>query len=234
MTDEHMTAPEEAPPPRPAFLNRLWMVFFQPSDLFRALGRNPAWFPMALLVAVGMGALLAAAPAEAWEAQMAAAGPDVDVPPEAITLMRVGSGLVVMLLMLLVIPFLISGVTYVVFVFMRGDNAVYKQHLSVVAHAGVVMLVGGMVSLPLQMATGDLEASLSIGSFFPFLADGFLLTFLNQLQLFGLWTTVVAGIGLAVLDERRKAGSTIAVLMVIQIIVALGCAGFATAMSPSF
>ncbi len=227
-----MTPPEDAPPPRPNFFKRLWMVFVQPGDLFRALGKNPAWFPMALFVAVGMGGVVFATPLEVWEAQMSSSGQPMTA--DDLAIIRIIGAASTTLVMLLVVPLLVSAVTYVIFVFMRGDNAVYKQHLSVVAHAGVVSLVGGLVNLPLQMSGGSFEASLSVGSFFPFLPDGFLLSFLQQLQLFGLWFAVVAGIGFAALDERRSAGPTVAILLVIQLMLALGCAGLVTAFSPTF
>ena len=230
--DEYTTLADDTPPPRPNFFNRLWMVFAQPGDLFRALGKNPAWFPMALFVAVGSGALVLTTPIEAWEAQMASSGQPMTA--DDLAMIRNIIAVVAAFSMLLILPFLFSAITYVIFVFMRGDNAFYKQHLSVVVHAGIVNLVGGLVNLPLQMRTGSFEAALSVGSFFPFLPDGYLLTFFNQLHLFGLWTIVVAGIGFAALDDRRSAGSTVAILLVLQLMLALGCAGLATAFSPTF
>ena len=233
MMDDYKEMLDEAPPPRPAFLKRFWMVFVQPGELFRALGKNPAWFPMALFVGVVTGVSVAALPAEMWEAQMGGAGTGESFPQEALLLIR-GAVALASSAALVLMTLVVSSVTYVVFVFMRGDNVVFKQHLAVVSHAGIVLLVGALVHLPLQIRSGDFEQSLSIGTFFPFLSDGFLLNFFNQLQLFGLWTTVAAGIGLAALAERRSAGSTIAVLLVMQVILALACAGVATAFSPTF
>ena len=230
--DDYTAPPEETPPPRPRFLARFWMVFVQPGELFRALGKNPAWFPMAVFVAVGMAGVTGSYPDEVWEAQMAASGQEV-VEGMA-TVVRIAAAAGTFFVMAFVVPPLISAFTCVVFVFLRGDNATYKQHLSVVSHAGIVMLVGSLVNMPLQVLSGDLETVLSLGTFLPFLSDGFLLAFLNQLQLFLLWTIVVAGIGLASLDERRRAGPTAAILLVTQVILALGCAGFVTAFSPTF
>ena len=231
--DDYTAQPEEAPPPRPNFLNRLWMVFVQPGRLFEALGKNPAWFPMALFVAVGMGAVFIMVPPEVWEAQMAASGlsgADLD---DAAAGARIAAPIGT-LLAFLVIPLVISALTYGIFVFMRGDNATFKQHLSVISHVGIVGLVGSVVHLPLWISTGGFETTLSVGTFFPFLSDGFLFAFLTELQLFYLWMGVAAGIGVAALDPRRAAGSTVAIMLVIQVILALACAGCATAFSPSF
>lgn len=231
MMHEYDTMPEEAPPPpRPAFLSRFWMVFVKPGVLFEALGKNPAWFPMALFVAMGVGAVMGGLPGDFWATQMEAGG---DAPPDDVMpLVRaiIGGGVTVVFF---IIPLVVATFTYVVFVFMRGDNAVFKQHLSVVAHAGIVTLVGMLVHIPLWIGTGSFETVLSLATFFPFLPDGYLLNFFTQLQLFGLWTVVAVGIGIAALDPRRSTASTVVVLLVIQVILSLGCAALATAIDPT-
>ncbi len=231
--DDQATMQAGEKPRRPAFLNRFWMVFVQPGKLFESLGRNPAWFPITLFVAVATGAILSLIPFELVEEQMRARGVgsgDIDAARGfAKGLMVAGT-----IIFLPIMTLFVSAVTYVIFVFMRGDQATYRQHLCVVAHAGIITLAGAAITLPLQIRAGDLELALSLGTFAPFLPDGFLLTFLNVMPLFQLWAIAVTGIGLAVLDPRRSAGSTIAVLMVLQVIVALACAGFVTAVSPTF
>lgn len=231
--DDYTAQPEEAPPPRPNFLNRLWMVFVQPGRLFEALGKNPAWFPMALFVAVGMGAVFGAVPVEVWEAQMSAGGLTGEELDAAVAGARIAAP-IGMFLFFLAFPLVSSALTYAIFVFMRGDNATFKQHLSVISHVGIIAFVGTLAHLPIWINTGSLETGLSVATFFPFLPDGFLFSFLGQFELFNLWAVVVAGIGVAALDPRRAAGSTVAILMVIQVILALACAGCATAFSPSF
>lgn len=232
MDDYATVTPEEPPPPRPAFLNRFWMVFVKPGELFRDLARNPAWLPVTLCVAVGVAAMVWFIPFELYEAQMAARG-------AASSDIAAAEGFleylfVLPILFLPVFTLFIAGLTYVVFVFMRGDEATYRQHLCVVAHSGIITLVGTGMTIPMQIRTGTLDLQLSLGTFAPFLSDGFAFHFLNSLPLFQLWAIVVTGIGIAAIDPRRSAGPTIAVLMVIQVIVALGCAGLAVAFTPSF
>lgn len=229
--DDYGTAPEAEPPPRPAFLNRFWMIFVRPGELFGALAQNPAWFPILLLVAAGTAAIMSPVPAELFEQQWAAGGADS---PEAATMLSYAKpiSIGIMLVALPVVTFAISGLTYAVLVFLRGDEATYKQHLCVVAHSGIISLVGGILTLFLQLNAGDLGVQLSVATLTPFLADGFLFNFLNSMPLFQLWAIVVTGIGLAAIDARRSAGPTIAVLMVIQLIAAAACAGVLTAVSP--
>lgn len=231
--DDYESATPMEPPPRPAFLNRVWMVFVKPGELFRDLVRNPAWFPITLCVAAGTAAIVWFIPFELYEEQMVARGAgssDIDAMAGILKyLILVGT-----ILFLLVVTLIIAALTYVVFVFMRGDEATYRQHLCVVAHSGIVSLLGTAITVPMQIRSGSLDLQLSLGTFAPFLSDGFAFHFLNSLPLFQLWAIVVTGIGIAAIDPRRRAGPTIAVLMVIQVIVAMGCAGLAMAFTPSF
>lgn len=232
--NEYVTAAPEEPPARPAFLNRFWMVFVQPGKLFESLARNPAWFPVAMFAAVGTGGMMALIPTEVFVDQLVASGvgtaEDMAAGAMLVKAASVGAPIILSPLMVLIT----SAVTYAIFVFMRGDEATYRQHLCVIAHAGIISLVGLAVAIPVGISTGNIQTGLTVGTLAPFLSEGFLLNFLNALPLFQLWQVAVAGIGLAAIDPRRSAGTTIAILMVVQVLVALACGGFATAFSPTF
>ena len=117
-------------------------------------------------------------------------------------------------------PLVLSLITYVIFVFIRGDEATFKQHLSVVSHAGVITAVGSLFMMPLRMRSLDIEQILSVGTFFPFLPDGFLLNMLTGIDLFALWGSVVAGLGLSVIS-RKSWGSTASILVALLVVVAI-------------
>ena len=206
----------DEPPPRPSFFSRLWMVFAQPADLFRALAANPAWFPMAAFVSVVVGLSMALIPAEAFYETIAA-----NMPPEQLAEMRdvpmalikwpwvvVATGAV------LIGPVILSLVSYVIFVFMRGDRATFRQHLCVMTHAGIITAFGSLLVVPIRISTMNVQEVLAVGDLVPFL-DGYVSKALNLLDLFALWATVVAGLGLAVIDPRRRWGTTAAVLVLI-------------------
>lgn len=204
----------DEPPPRPAFFRRLWMVFVKPGELFGALAQNPAWFPVAALVALVVGAAMWVLPAEAFDAIMANVPAEQreqmpDLPPGFFRAMTTGGATVVTFLF----PVIISLVTYVIFVFIRGDRATFRQHLCVNAHTGMISALGALFMLPLRMRSLDVEQSLSVGSFFGFLPDGYVSDVLAGLDLFSLWSCMVAGIGLAAIDPRRSAGSTAIILV---------------------
>lgn len=217
----HAAAAAE-PPPRPAFVHRLWKVFVQPGDLFCALALNPAWFPVAVFVALVAGASIFLLPAEAFESMWDNVPAEQreqmpEFPPGFMRAMTTAGTLVVTL----IFPVAISLGTYVIFVFIRGDRATFRQHLCVNAHTGLIMALGALFLFPLRMRSLDFQQSLSIGSFFPFLPEGFAADLLAGLDLFGLWSCIVAGIGLAAIDERRSAKSTATILVGVLVLFAV-------------
>ena len=60
-----------------------------------------------------------------------------------------------------------------------------------------------------------------MGSFFGFLPDGYVSDVLAGLDLFSLWSCIVAGIGLAAIDPRRSAKSTAIILIGILLAFAM-------------
>ncbi len=229
MPDEyaHTRSPSGAeppePPPRPAFFNRLWMVFVQPGELFKALAANPAWFPVALLCGLVVGLVMSILPTEFFrDAAVQNLPPgqaaDQQLPPIVYKAIAVGGAA----LGALIIPVLFSLATYVIFVFIRGDRGTFKQHLCVIAHTRIITSVGTVANTLVWLRSGDMTRTLAVGTFFPFLSEGFFAEFLQALDLFMLWAVAVVGIGLAEIDPRRRAGSTAAVLLGIAVVVLLG------------
>ncbi len=219
-------------PPRPPFFNRLWMVFAQPGRLFTELARNPAWFPVTLVVAAVTATVMWFTPEELFR-QAALSGVSgeqaaevaegmAQVPPIIIK----GGAVAVAFIGSLLFPIILSVIAYVIFVFIRGDEARFKQHLCVFAHAGVISVLGAMVNGVVNNLGGRLEETLSVGTFFPFLPDGYFTELLLALDLFQLWGAAVAGIGLAAIDPRRSAGSTAAILIALVVVVGLIRAAF--------
>lgn len=212
--DSRIAAGMEEPPPRPAFFKRLWMIIVQPGDLFNALAANPAWFPMAAFTTAMVGIVLGLTPAEVYyETAAARTSPEQLGDLRAVPMIWYklpaivfGAGIV------LVMPVILSLVTYVIFVFMRGDRATFRQHLCVMSHAGVISAFGALLMAPLRIRNLNLEETLALGDFVPFL-DGFVYNVLDGMDLFALWGSVVAGLGLSLLDERRRWWPTTVVLV---------------------
>ena len=228
MQDDYLTDESAELPPRPPFLNRLWMVFGVPGALFTALARNPAWFPMALFVAAISGASLILVPAEAFlemirqgqspEQAAQTAEALAAFPPVALK----GMFVIVGALGAFVLPILFSLVTFVVFVFIRGDEARFRQHLSVAAHTGVITGVGGILTMGVALGRGgSLDQTISVGTFLHFLPEGYVAGVMGALGLFGIWVAIVLGIGVAAIDPRRSTGSTVGIMLVLMVVWAL-------------
>ncbi|MXW19028.1 MAG: hypothetical protein F4123_08165 [Gemmatimonadetes bacterium] len=230
MTDYHESwdgdsgsaaAGTEDPPPRPNFFKRLWMAIVKPGELFEALAANPAWFPMAAFVAVAVGISLCLLPAEAfYEAAVANTPPDQqaalrDQPWELYKWFAAGGATV----FVMVLPVFLSLLSYVIFVFIRGDRATFKQHLCVMSHAGIITALGALATVPIR-TINHAQDTLALGDLTPFL-DGYLYDVLNGVDLFALWATIAAGLGLSLLDPRRRWAPTAAVLVVILLLSAM-------------
>ncbi len=212
----------DEPPPRPNFFKRIWMVIVQPGELFRALAANPAWFPMAAFVAVVVGLSLFLTPAEAfYEAAVANTPADQqaglrDLPLGFFKWMAVGFATPFILIM----PVIFSVLSYVIFVFMRGDKATFKQHLCVMAHTNVITALGALVTLPLRIISGNVEERLALADLAPFL-EGFWYNVLNGMDLFAIWSCLVAGLGLSMLDPQGRWGPRAAVLLCILVVFSM-------------
>lgn len=210
--------PDDEPPPRPNFFKRLWMIIVKPGELFEALAPNPAWFPMAAFVALVGGVSLFLTPAEAfYEAAVANTPPDQqaglrELPLGFFKWMAVGFATPFILIM----PVFFSVLSYVIFVFIRGDKATFKQHLCVMAHTNVLTALGALVTLPLRIISGNAEERLALADLTPFL-EGFWYNVLNGMDLFAIWSCLVAGLGLSMLDPQGRWGPRAAVLLCILV-----------------
>lgn len=212
----------DEPPARPNFFKRMWMVLFKPGELFDALAANPAWFPMAAFVALVVGLSLFLTPAEAfYETAVSNTPPDQqaglrELPLGFFKWMAVGFATPFVLIM----PVILGVMSYVIFVFIRGDKATFKQHLCVMAHANVIGALGGLVTLPLRIINVNAEERLALADLTPFL-EGFWYNVLNGMDLFAIWGCLVAGLGLSKLDPQGRWGPRAAVLLAILVIFSM-------------
>lgn len=216
--------------PLPSLPVRAAQVIFTPGALFQALKARPVWFWTAVILSVLTGMTVWFIPEEAWtnlfREQMLASGRVTEdgLPP-------VGTGFRVMstaaaTVSLLLLQIILASFTFGVFVFLLGDEGTFKQHLAVVAHAGVLPTLGAFVALPLRIAQLDPELTLSVGTLFFFLPDGYLLGVLQALDLFALWAAVLTGLGLSVLDPERSWLSGSSVLVGLTVVFALVVGSF--------
>lgn len=212
--------------PRPLSLpTRLLKVFFSPGEVFLALREKPVW-----LGAVGVCGVLVALsviliPADIWVESMReqAMRRGTELPPflasagPAFRLASAVSGIIGIFLWV----FLLSSVVTVFFSFLLGDEGRYKQYLSVVSHALVITAVGSVLLLPLRIAQGDPTLTLNVGTFLPFLEEGYAFRVLKLLDLFGLWSYSVMAIGVTKINPRRGMGVALSFFLAFAVASAL-------------
>ena len=80
------------------------------------------------------------------------------------------------------------------------------DHLAVVAHAFLVPAVSALALVPLKIQAADLRLRLSVGTFLPFLDEGWLSSALGWLDLFGIWGWVLVALGVEEWREEEGGG----------------------------
>lgn len=212
----------------PSLPRRVVATFVSPGPLFERLSENPLWIGALLVAAVATALGTFLAPTELFEEmlrrQMLERG--VEVPSnldQTVLFARVASGVGA----LVVGPLLtaaMAGLAAFVFAFVLGDQGSYRQHLSVVSHAFLVPAVGNLLLLPLRIQTGDLALRLSVGTFLPFLDEGWLASALSWLDLFGLWGWILVALGATKIDPRRSWASATSVVLGLVVVVTFAVA----------
>lgn len=212
----------------PSLTRRLLAVFLAPGDLFERLAKEPVWVGALLLGAV-LGAVAAiAAPAELYEASMREQlmGTGRPVPDDlsaGATIARV-FGSVAALIIGPLMTAAVAGIVALIFLFGFGDEGSYRQHLAVVSHAFLVPALSTLALVPLKIQAADLSLRLSVGTFLPFLEDGWLSRGLGWLDLFGLWAWVLVALGVSKIDPRRSWGSAAGVILGIVVFLTFAVA----------
>lgn len=206
-----MTAPagtaaatEAYPLPR-----RVLDVFVAPGRLFASFREQAPWVGPLLIAAAVAVLLVVATPQELFVEQaretIRRAGDAAAQMPDAETIAawaRVG-GIVSVALIIPITAFAVAGVMTLVFSVVGGGAAGYRQYLAVVTHAMLITALGGVVTFVVQLMLGDLGARLSLALLVPGPGGaGFGYRLLGALDVFVLWATVVAALGVSRINPR--------------------------------
>lgn len=216
-----------------SFLGRLVGVFVSPAATFDDVRERPKWLPALLLIA-GVFLILALVIPESLyretvEAQMAARGQEV--PPEAMAratgFARIG-GIVTSVVFPGVGALVIGGILYLVFVLLAGAEARFVQFFAATVYAQLISTLGAVVTTPVAIAQGDLQTRLSLALLVPGLEEGFLYGLLNAITIFGVWTAIVLGIGVARVSRTVSSGAAVGIVLGLYAVWAVVFALFST------
>lgn len=209
-----MSDAEEKAPLRPLPL-RLLDAIVSPGRMARTVADNPKWVG-ALLVCIVLAVLsIALLPYELFEAMqrrmMIQSGrPVQELPENARTIIRVlsivGAGVGFTL-----VAFIGAGVTTFVYAFVLGDEGTYRQYLAVGVHAAIIPALAAVVLVPMRIAAGDPQTTISVATFLPFLPRGVLYNVLRAGDVSQLWATLVVAQGVHAIDRRRSVGSAVVI-----------------------
>jgi hypothetical protein len=204
---------------------RLLKVFLSPGEVFESIKKEPSWFGALAVGGVLVSLSILLVPAEIWvqtmreqaaqqgremPAFMASAGP-------AFRLASVVSAAIFWFIW----AFIMAGVVTLVFSFLFGDEGRYSQYLSVVSHSLFIGAVGAVLLVPLKIVQGDPGLTLNVGTFLPFLREGYAFRVLKLLDLFGLWGYAVMALGVTKIDPRRGMGLALSFFWGFAVVFAL-------------
>lgn len=231
-TPEAMELPTDRGPQDglPGLLTRLLWVFVSPGRLVQGLAKDPVWVGALFVGAVVVALSVALIPVELiLEANRTAALERGTEFPEmgegAQQFMRVFVP-AVSVLSVAVMTFFFAGLYTVVFAFVLGDEGSYKQYLAVVSHAWFIPALFALLLVPLKISAGDMQITLNLGLFMPFLPEGYLQNLFRFLDLTQIWSVLVIAQGAHAIDKRRSFGSAAGILLVLLVVFAAVMARF--------
>lgn len=209
---------------------RIAGVIFSPTETFKSIVARPRPWPVLFIVCLVVG-LSVAGPQFTEAGRQAALAMQVEqverftgnpVTPEMYAQMegRVQFGayasIIGTFVFLPVATLVFSALYWALFNVVLGGTATFGQVLGVNAHAQVIAGLGALISAPVQLLQGRISTAgpFNLGALVPMLEPtDRLVMFLSAVTVFGLWQSVVTGLGLGVLYQRKP--TTIVVVLIV-------------------
>jgi len=224
-TDEAPGEGSEPEAPLRSLPARLLDAVIAPGRMARTVADNPKWIGALLVCAVLLALSIALLPAGLMEDMqrrvMIQSGRAVpEIPERTRTIIRVvsigaaGIGFIVM-------AFIGAAITTFVFAFVLGDEGTYKQYLAVGVHAAFITTLAAILYIPMRVAGGDPQLTINVGTFLPFLPDGYVHNVFRAMDISQVWSSLVAAMGIHAIDRRRSFGSAAAIQLGILFCIAL-------------
>lgn len=221
----------EKAPPR-ALPLRLMDAIVSPGRMGRTVADDPKWLGAMLVSAVLLALSVGLLPYELVEemqrrAALQAGRPVPQIPESTQTLIRVFT-LVAPLVAFIIMSFVGAAITTFIYAFVLGDEGKYTQYLAVGVHAAVIPGLVGLLLIPMRTAAGDLQLTINVGTFLPFLPEGFVSNVFRAMDISQVWSSLVAAMGIHAIDRRRSFASAATIQLGILLVIALIAAWFLT------
>ncbi len=217
-------------PEIPGLATRLAQVVFSPGALFERLRERPVWLGALLTVVVlSVGASLLI-PEELLRQLVMEQIPDNADPSAVETALRL-AGIMRFIGPIVAWPLLavfLAAVVLLIYNLLAGGEASFAQAMSATSHVLFIPTLGGLLTVPLMLAAGDVQVALGLHLLVPGLdSESFTYSFLHGLNVFGIWAAVVLGIAVSRIYPRRSAGSSMALFLSLYVVMkAAGAALF--------
>jgi hypothetical protein len=212
----------------PGLMQRVIIVFTSPGKLGEILRSHAPWFWTLAIVAIVGAIAFALVPADLWRqaleerARAQPEGPDLDT---LVTITRITTPLGSFLVSL-VFAAIAAGALYLTFNVAFGHDALYKQHLSAVAHIWWIVTLGSLLVIPIWISKGDMQIALGLGLLLPEAPESFGGHYLNSITIFGLWAAVALGlIESGMSGGRTSTGKAVGAVLVLYLIACVFKAG---------
>lgn len=228
-------AREDDEPELPGLPTRAVQVFVAPGTLFDRLEANPVWIDVMVLVAALSLASTLLVPEELVREtmmQQAPEGAGADEVERWTGFVRT-TGMVAAVIGPLFVAAVVAGVSHLVFTLLLGGRSTYRKLFSAASHMMLVPTVGTLLTVPLILSTGDVQTTLAFHLLAPGVETGsYAYRFLHGLNVFGLGGAAVMGVAVSRLYEKRSAGVSIAVMLVLYVVLKAVMAVFAAPAGP--
>lgn len=216
-------------------VGRMIRVFTAPSETFEAVSQRCGWLdwfvPTLLVALVSLGAtqmampLIQQAQQEAIQERMAE-NPDISAEQREAMGKMAGVTQVATLVMVPIMAFVMLFVVSLVFLLVSklilGGDVTYGQMLAVAAYSYLITILQMIVITSLRLAKETMMLAIGPGILLPEeMLETFVGKLLNAVDIFVLWQTCVAAIGLAVLSRAsaQKALITMLILWLVWILI---------------
>ena len=235
--DEPMDSGAGAVPPGPtgpvpSLPTRLLQTIVSPSKMAATVAEHPRWIGAMLVAAALLSLSLALIPVEVMQEMqrrmVIQSGRQVqEIPEAAQNVVRIVT-IVAPAIAFIVMAFIGAAITTFIFAFVLGDEGTYKQYLAVGVHAAVVPTLAAVLLAPMRIAAENPQLTINLGTFLPFLPDGYLANVFQAMDVTQIWAALITALGIHAIDRRRSFASAAVIQMGLVLVVALIAGYFLT------